>query len=165
VRWLLEALAAGDSIRIDCGGDGALDASGRAWSRDRFALGGSPATPWAGDIASTNDDALFRTARTFLRTGPRDPQGYALPLPPGRYEVTLGFAETHASAPGLRRLSVRIEGEDVLTDFDIVREGGGRAAVLRRHEARVDDGRLEILLDHAPGLEACLGALEVRRVE
>ncbi len=48
-----------------------------------------------------------------------------LQLPERSFTVSLYFAEPDARAPGERVFSVRIQGRDVLTDFDIVEEAGG----------------------------------------
>jgi len=48
-----------------------------------------------------------------------------LSLPPRSFSVRLTFAEPDGLQPGQRVFSVRMQGREVLTDFDIAREAGG----------------------------------------
>lgn len=68
-------------------------------------------------------------------------------LAPGaEHTVRLHFAETWVKGPGLRRFHVEINGERVLTDFDITVEAGGTfRAIFRDFPARADaEGRIVI---------------------
>jgi len=54
---------------------------------------------------------------------------------PGLYTVRLGFADPDNPRPGRRVFDIRLQGETVLKDFDIVSEAGGRnAAVVKQFE-------------------------------
>ncbi len=61
---------------------------------------------------------------------------------PRRYTVRLYFAELDDVRPGQRVFSVAIQGREVLTDLDVVREAGGpERPVIRQFEGvRVEDG-------------------------
>jgi tetratricopeptide (TPR) repeat protein len=51
IVWLLERLAAGDSVRINCGGGETREDDGSLWGRDRFACGGQAAPAYPATIA------------------------------------------------------------------------------------------------------------------
>ena len=94
-------------------------------------------------MEGTEDDALFRTERWFLR-GALVPTGYRIPLPPGRYRVTLGFAEVSFREPEKRRFDVLLEGRTVLEDY----EPQVDAAENFTYEQPVEDGYLDLELVH-----------------
>lgn len=65
----------------------------------------------------------------------------------GRYTVRLVFLEPDAVGPGERRFDVAIEGQPVLTGFDVCREAGGpRRVVVREFPGVTVTGELEITL-------------------
>ena len=72
-----------------------------------------------------------------------DRAGYAIPLPRGRYRVTLHFAEIWFAVPGMRRFDVRIEGSEVLREHEPLSKGF-LAADARSFEVEVRDGTLDI---------------------
>ena len=128
LRWLLGRLSRGEPIRINSGGlDHSPAAGGPTWSRDRFFVSGSLAntnsgvyrpgrTLFAEEIDGTDDDPLYQTERWFPGH-PTLPDGYRIPLPPGRYQVALHFAEVNPrnqGIPGARVFDVLLEGETVL---------------------------------------------------
>jgi hypothetical protein len=57
--------------------------------------------------------------------------------------VTLHFAETRILEAGKRRFGVRLEGQDVLTDFEVISDGF-RTASQKSFEVAVPDGFLDI---------------------
>ena len=67
-----------------------------------------------------------------------------IPLPPGEYRISIGFAEVHFRKPGKRRFSVLLESETVLdhyepkidTEEDFV------------FEKTISDGHLDITFGH-----------------
>jgi hypothetical protein len=68
--------------------------------------------------------ALYTTERFFTEpTG--NVGGYSIPLPRGRYRVTLRFAEGHFTVPGSRVFDVLLEGETVLAEYEPLRNGFG----------------------------------------
>ncbi len=75
-------------------------------------------------------------------------KAYRFDVPNGRYAVRLHFIETYEehSMPGQRIFSVSIQGKEVLTDFDILKEAGGFAKPVVREfgDVEVIDGKLMI---------------------
>ena len=75
------------------------------------------------------------------------PSSYGFPLPPGRYRVTLRFAEIFyaAAKAGVRQFDVEIEGETVLTRYDTMAEVGFAKVDDQPFDVIVDDGALDIV--------------------
>ncbi|MEP9402383.1 glycoside hydrolase family 2 TIM barrel-domain containing protein [Sphingomonas silueang] len=70
---------------------------------------------------------------------------YVLPLPAGRYRVSLGFAEPDDLAPGARVFDVLADGAVVLPDIDVARAAGGvRRAVERSFVTTVGGDTLRL---------------------
>ncbi len=111
-------LPASPTWRINAGGGGFTDSDGLAWSADAgFEAGETVGT--GRPIAGTREEALYQTERW----GPDFT--YRLPVPPGRYRVTLKFAETYVKGPGQRVFDLFINGKKELENFDIFKEAGG----------------------------------------
>ena len=151
LRWLLERLKGGETVRIDCGEMRSLPSAG-GWGRDRFFEGewrpeeplSSPDPPYIGEIAAAKEPALYRTARWFNASELRPPS-YRVPLPPGSYTVTLHFAELWYVKPGGRVFDVLLEGKKVLDRYDAVASVGYSTADRQTfHGIAVSDGGLDI---------------------
>lgn len=91
--------------------------------------------------ASAAEEKLFQTTRI----------GWAglnysnSSLENGNYEVTLGFAETHHNGPDRRKFDVEIEGNLVLSEFDIFRAAGAKNVGIKRvFPVKLTDGTLNI---------------------
>ncbi|MGH9460324.1 MAG: malectin domain-containing carbohydrate-binding protein, partial [Vicinamibacteria bacterium] len=89
-------------------------------------------------------------------------ESYRVSLPVGRYRVRLKFAEIFFDRPGERVFSVRIEGQDALRDFDIVKEVGALTPIDKDFDVYVEDGVLDIDFDAVRNL-AKLSGLEIWR--
>lgn len=86
---------------------------------------------------------------------------YRIPVPAGSYSVRLHFAELWHTAAGRRVFNVNIEGQRVLTNFDIFMLSGARyIAIQREFPVSVTDGILNV--DFASVVDgAKLTAIEV----
>ena len=156
VRWLLETLEARVPVRIDCGAVEDRKGKGsKIWGRDRFFRSGCrfgeemwnlvPASrlpPYPGEISGTEDDFIHQTERWFP-TDENPPAGYEIPIPPGRYAVTLHFAELFYTKRGSRYFDILIEGRKVLGCYEPL-AAGYTTADTRSFEVEVNDGALEI---------------------
>ena len=138
VRWLLERLAKGETIGINCGGKELPGQDGVTWGRDRFFEGG-----WIGwgrsDITGADDPPLFQRTRRFDHRYPRT-ASYDIPLPPDTYAVTLHFAEAFSALPEGRTFDVVIEGETKLKAYT----PSFLAAERHSYDVAVEDGLLSI---------------------
>ena len=153
IAWLLEAIDAGTGIRIRCGGEECRDSKGRVWGKDRFFLGGNDTVDAKVTVEATEDSVLYKRERWFP---PGSLAIYRIPLPRGSYRVILHSSEVFFTAPGQRRFNVRIEGQEVLRDY----EPPIRKADVREFPVRVEDGILEI--EFVPRLEnPKISAIEV----
>ena len=154
-KWLLEQLAAGQPLRIHCGGgeqpsldrprDGEM--AGVPWGRDRFAVTRSPvalteeAAP-PSDVGAKKSPGRDRIVRRFPGKAPFR-SGYSIPLPPGHYRVTLQLSDLTLQPPGARIFDVILEGTAVVEGYDPGR-AGLTALVGRSADLDVTDGFLEI---------------------
>jgi hypothetical protein len=118
-----------------------------------FTTGGS-GTPTDPDIANTDDDTLYQSERY-------GDFSYEIPVSEsGTYEVTLQFAEIYqgvssgdspdSSGPtdgtneNDRLFDVAVEGQTVVTDYDIFSEVGPLAATEKTYTVEVTDGTLNV---------------------
>ncbi|MGH9398016.1 MAG: malectin domain-containing carbohydrate-binding protein, partial [Terriglobia bacterium] len=113
------------------------DAAGRVWRPDRYFMGGRLSTS-VNQVQNSPDSALYAEERYGNFS-------YAIPVPEGRYSVSLYFAETYfgpddlgGDGVGRRVFDVDCNGIALLRDFDIFKEAGGdnRAVVRTFHGLR-----------------------------
>jgi hypothetical protein len=175
IRECLDQLAGGGVLRINCGGDRFVSASGATWLGDRFFECGFPFAspieaygapePFRGEIAGTEDDALYQTERWFSREfrGHLDADGYRIPLPPGDYRVTLHFAEIYYRAPRRRLFEVVLEERATVEALDLFAAAGFARPIVRQVDVGVRDGFLDIHFVRSAG-EPKISALEIQRL-
>ena len=101
-------------LRMLAGYSGAArtDSAGKVWTADQYVHGGGPWHRNDATVAGTSDPFIF----DYWRTGD---SSYDIPLRPGVYEVHLYFVTSDPSIDGYRTFTVRINGETVLSGFDI----------------------------------------------
>ena len=91
--------------------------------------------------------------------------GSRVPVPGGRYRVTLKFQEPAADAAGVREFDVKVNGKIVLRRFDIFAAAGGKLkAVDRSVDATSRDGAILIEF-HSVKRAALVSALSMARVD
>lgn len=98
-------------------GGSATTADGIEYADDRFASGGSPHSV-TDSISGTADAELYQSERYGALT-------YKIPVTNDTYDVKLSFAELYVTSAGARVFDVVIEGETVLSSFDLYTEAGG----------------------------------------
>src|SRR5882724_1678483 len=114
-----------DHFKINCGGQPMEN-----FDADEYVAGGkTKATQNIIDTSATNTGpaAIYQTERwgDCVYTFPMKP------LPKGHaYTVRLHFAETTFDAAGKRAFNVVLNGKQVLSDFDVFQESGGKDKVL-----------------------------------
>ncbi len=115
----------GEEIRILAGANRSLvDHAGKLWSADAGFTGGAAVKSSVQHIDRTLESAFYRTSR----------QGqfrYDIPLKSGVYELRLHFAETAygpettgSGGEGSRVMTVRANGETLLSHFDVIGDAG-----------------------------------------
>lgn len=111
---------------------------GVVYSADKYFTGGSTCSFDANsDIAGTTEDFLFRTERNGNFS-------YKLPLPSGKYNVTLSFSENHWNEAGRRVFDVQGEGATLIAGLDIFSVVGKNRAFEKTFLVSVADGYLDL---------------------
>ncbi len=132
--------------RINVGGGAYTDSQNNVWQQDNYFNTGSSYTT-TDTITGTTDPTLFQTERWDDPTLPE--LSYSIPVANGKYTVNLGFAEIFYNSAGTRVFDVQVEGQTVLSNFDIYSEAGGKdKALIKTINATVTDGVLNITLIH-----------------
>ena len=115
------------------------DHDGNSWLPDQgFADGGTAERPNLA-IANTEDPELYRTERYGMNS-------FSYPVPNGKYQVKLHFAETFEdiTGPGKRVFTFIVGGHE-FKDFDIWAEAGGaQRGLVKTVDVEVTEGRLNI---------------------
>ena len=132
----LAALSAAADVRLNAGGPNYTDSKGQQWLADTYYTGGGTYQKNV-SISKTVDDPLYRTERNGAFA-------YHVPVPNGQVQVALHFAELSLSAKGRRVFNVFLEGQQVLTNFDIYAEAGKNAALVKSFTLNVADGFLDL---------------------
>jgi serine/threonine protein kinase/Flp pilus assembly protein TadD len=168
LHWILGELAGGRPLRIDCGGKEHEEPDGSLWSADRFHRGGRTDLPsgevsrFGGAISGTHRPFLHRGGRWFPEGAPRP--GYSVPLPPGRWRVTLHFAETWFRHAGARVFDIVLEERVVLEAYDPFAAVGFAAADPKEFAVEVRDGALDIDFVHRADCPR-ISAIEIERAD
>jgi hypothetical protein len=157
-RWLLERLAAGDRIRINCGKDEVEDREGNIWADDCFHRGGKSYRTTAPTVPPL-DAGLGRSVRAF--SGDDLHAGYHLPLPRGSYRVALHLGFFLAVDPA--RLQVSLEGEVRQARVDRAADEHLKGERRAFEDVEVNDGILDIELVRQD-TDAYILAIEIDRV-
>jgi len=171
----IEPAASGkiNPIRIVAQNNSYTDHSGNIWSPDRYYQGGQLATHATVPVRGTEDPTLFAGERYGYFS-------YAIPVAPGKYRLTLRFAETYwgvvsrvSSLPdqngsleggvGSRIFNVYANGETLLRNFDIAKEAGGTVSAVEKTFHNLEpDAQGKLVLTFVPVKDyACVTALEV----
>ncbi|MFV2066909.1 MAG: malectin domain-containing carbohydrate-binding protein, partial [Pirellulales bacterium] len=113
-------------------------------------------------IPAGTPQEIFQTERfgTVLAQGLQ----WNLPVPPGDYEVRLYFAEIYdgATAPGNRVFDVRIEGQLLLNNYDVLADVGPLTGVVKSFVVASDDN---LDIDLIPMVEnPSIKAIEILQV-
>jgi len=143
------------------------DSTGHEWDADHYFLGGNAlvrtTNPVREDGALSPDRAIYSSERWGHFS-------YALPVPDGRYKLTLRFSEGHygegntgTGGLGSRIFDVYCNGVALLRDFDIYKEAGREGKPINRSFAGIrPNAQGKILLSFVPikGM-ACVNGIEV----
>ena len=117
---------------MNAGGPDYTDPVGNLWETDAGYYNTGSAYFNDVAIANTDRDPLYQNERWDPASG--EEMLYRFPTPPGTYTVRLHFAEIYSDSAsvGSRIFDVTIEGEPVLTGYDIYAAAGFGTAILRR---------------------------------
>ncbi|MCU7548257.1 DNRLRE domain-containing protein [Chitinophagaceae bacterium LB-8] len=140
-------------FRIKSGSSSSVTVNGKTWVSD---------VPYAFDnlepftnsrltqISATDEDVLY--LREQSSDADKRPFRYEIPIANGTYAVRLHFAEIFWGNPGSgfiggagsRVMSVNIEGQLKLINFDVAQEVGSASAIIKNIPVTVSDGKLNI---------------------
>ncbi len=152
-------------VRIVAQGKPIVDAAGRTWSSDQYFFGGNRVFRNIG-LVKAKDQALYRGERYGNFS-------YHIPLVPGKYRLTLHFAETwfgtpESNAPALdsRRFNVFANGAALLTNFEIAKEAGVNHEVVKVFNGLQPNAQGALWLEFVPVENyAEVNAIEVEQTE
>ncbi|MHA6248428.1 malectin domain-containing carbohydrate-binding protein [Pontibacter sp. CAU 1760] len=135
-------------VRINVGGESYTGQDGVSWAADAYATGGETSSK-SFDVSGTSDDPLYLKYRYASGSGssaPGLPFGYRIPVVAvGTYSVRLHLMEPVFRRAGERQFHVDLEGQRVLSGYDIfAAHGRGAAVVLSFPGVQVRDGALNI---------------------
>lgn len=156
----IEVLPGGDKmhpVRIVASVESVFDHKGNLWGSDRYSLGGK-VTRRGTPVGNTADPSLYGSERWGHFT-------YAIPAAPGRYRVTLKFAETYPAQfrVGERVFDVYCNGVALLRNFDVFAEAGGaNRACDKVFEGLQPNAQGKLVLSFVPVVNyAIVNAIEV----
>ncbi len=137
------------------------DAAGNTWMPDNYFLFGR-LYPKTGIVTGTRDPELYGWERYGHFS-------YAIPAAPGTYALTLHFAETYFGAEnpggggtGSRVFEVLCNGVPLLKDFDLLREGPARTAIVRTFHGLHPNAQGKLMVSFNPSANyATVSALEL----
>ncbi len=149
------ANAATTIYRLNAGGGQV--AGSPSWSPDTPFVSGSALSTYSTSATITLDSsvqsvpaALFQTER--WSADDRQPMTYSLPASSGSYRVRLYFAEIWSGAftSGARQFNVDINGQRVLTNYDIFAEVGANRGTVKTFDVTTSNG-INVVLTHVAG--------------
>jgi len=157
-------LPVGEEVHILAGSSRKyVDHAGKLWNPDTYFAGGTAMQSAVQHIWRTQDPIIYRTSR-------QGDFSYNIPLKPGMYELRLHFAETQygpenagGGGEGSRTMTVTVNGETLLHDFDVLADAGGeRTAEVKvfYNVSPASDGQMHLNFSAGSGT-AMLSAIEI----
>lgn len=161
-------------VRIVARPNSVTDADGDTWMADRNFLGG---------FTVVRKDSVTNVRKWSLYDGERYGNfSYRIPLAPGKYRVTLHFAETWFGRPealalvglpptapptGLRIFNVFANGIALLRNFDIAKAAGGAHRGISKVFGPLEpNAQGMLILEFVPDRNyACVNAIQVEEIE
>jgi hypothetical protein len=143
------------------------DSAAHQWQSDSYFLGGNALVRTTNPAQESNSIAPDMALYSSERWGHFS---YAVPVPDGRYRVTLKFCEGHygkrnsgGGGLGSRVFDVYCNGVSLLRDFDIMKEAGGEGRPIDRTFSAIrPNAQGKILLSFVPNVGmACVNGIEV----
>ena len=144
MRWTFAGSLA--SVRIKAGDiSGYRTKAGQRYGSDAYFSGGVPGSINPPDTRAAERIAVAADDPGMYDSFREGAFAYRVPVPSGRYRVTLKFAEPAANKAGAREFNVRVNGRVVLRRFDIFAAAGGvLKGIDRAFEATSRDNSLSI---------------------
>jgi hypothetical protein len=140
-------------IRVNASGPAYTDGAGKVWSADSGFSGGNTWTSQYA-ISGTTTPTLYQTCRWGVF-------GYNFAVPNGTYTVNLKFAEVTQFGVGRRVFNAAINGNAVLTNFDIYAQAGGLTAIDKSFPVTVSNGQIAIQFTQGAADYPLVSAIEI----
>lgn len=140
-------------LRINAGGPAYTTTGGKQYIADGGFSGGTTGQVTV-DITNTADDFLYGTRRFGTNFN------FSKPIANGSYTLRLHFAETFWNESGKRKFNVKVEGQTVLSNFDLFAAVGYRKATTKQFAASITDGKLDLQFTGVVG-DAIVSAVEL----
>jgi glycosidase len=159
----LARISAGDpSNATNC--DATVWVKDQAYTLGSFGYSGSSATGFVNNAISGICSTAYRLYQWERYSTASGGFSYLFDCPPGVYETTLLEAETYFSNVNQRVFNVFIEGQQALTNFDIIATAGGKnISVIRVFTNSVADAQLKI--DFLPVIDnARASGIQIRKI-
>ncbi len=153
-------------IRIDAGDLAGRELAGRRFGSDSFVTGGEAKVLSMGGIGNRRQAGLTIAAAepelyAYWREG--EAFSYAIPLPDGRWTVTVHSFEPNTEAKAAQTLRILAQGKQALAPFNVAKAAGGPLKGLARSfPVTVRGGELRLEFS-ASGGKAVVAAIEVTR--
>ncbi|MFP5226954.1 MAG: malectin domain-containing carbohydrate-binding protein [Acidobacteriota bacterium] len=155
----------GDEVRLLAGSTRSyVDHADKMWKADAWFSGGAAVKNEVRYVSRTLDPGFYRTSREGQFR-------YDIPLKPGTYELHLHFAETEygpanmgVGGEGSRLMTVRANGQTLLSNFDVLADAGGERIADDRvfpGLSPASDGKLHLEFAGENGANATLSAIEI----
>jgi beta-galactosidase len=140
---------------------------GQRFGSDNFVSGGEPRVLNMGSFGGRSDGAPRSVTAPhpelyqYWREG--EAFSYAIPLPNGRWTVTVHSFEPRAAGAAAQSMTIHAQGKRAVAPFNIAQAAGGALkGVTRSFPANVKDGVLKLDFAGAGG-KAVVAAIEVTR--
>jgi hypothetical protein len=160
--WTVNLLGDVPAAQIDAGGNGA---AGFGPDSEFDVSGGTPVTTGSNiDTSQVFNPAPMEVYQTGREATDGSFNYQVTGLSPGvAYAVRLHFAEIVAVAPGQRKFNVTINGQQVLTDFDIyATAGAANTAIVRTFDTVADpNGLITITFTNGSAGAALVNGIEI----
>jgi len=147
-------------VRIVAAAHSVIDSAGNSWMADEYSVGGTLV-----DRKNIVADESLKSLYSGERFGNF---AYHIPLPPGKYRVTLYFDEAYFTdtLPNARIFNVFADGVTLLRNFNVMKEAGGpRRALIKTFENLEPNAQGKIVLEFVPVANyAEINAIEVTRM-
>jgi hypothetical protein len=175
IRWISSGLTnPAPVLLLNAGGPAFQDATNGRWSAESYRRGFSQTGSFTQsvDVSGVPNPPPVSVLQTFAQANGNigEPMQYDIPLADGDYQIRLFFADPTATAANQRRFDITLQGQTVLTNYDIFADAGAvRKAVSKSFSFSAAQGAgLSLgLINRTSGFNATaiINAIEVTRVD
>ncbi|MCA9137633.1 MAG: right-handed parallel beta-helix repeat-containing protein, partial [Planctomycetales bacterium] len=175
VRWIASGLTnPAPVVLLDAGGSGVFDTTSGRWSAEAYRRGFSQTGSFTQsvDVSAVTNPPPLAVLQKFVQANGSvgQPMRYDVPLADGDYQIRLFFVDPTATAANQRRFDVTLQGQTVLTNYDIFADAGAtRKAVAKTFTFTASEGGgLQLdLTNRTSGFNATaiINAFEITRVD